>query len=155
MGFGVDILPNSVVTVHCAYYMVVKGLLPYTLPDLLGNRALILLYNPRDRRGEHCSPALLTFQQQQYMNMVGHHCIFFQRDPGINVGDLQNCLFGDFAPRCQPRARLRASNARPYTRFPFCGRLPENFAAVFCADRDKIGTVLGIVVEFQAVRFAP
>ena len=57
-GVGIDVLPNLRVPLLRAHNMVMEGFLPDRVGKPFGNYTFKLLYNGRDCRGDHWSPAL-------------------------------------------------------------------------------------------------
>ena len=91
--------------------------------------------------------------------MVRHDRIFFNRNALIMTWNLQNTLLYDFSRLRQWGNDLRASNARPYLLICIrCGFQivirPQNLLPFLCADRNKIGTVLCIIIGRQPIGFS-
>ena len=77
--------------------MVMEGFLPDRVGKSFGNYTFKLLYNGRDCRGDHWSPALPVLDQQQQMNVVRHDRIFFYRNVRIMGRNFKNALLYDFS----------------------------------------------------------
>ena len=85
----------------------------------------------------------MRFKRNQKMYMVWHDCILYNLDPGIDLGNIPNVTVNQLAARskadlCTFRFRSCRDNAG------------ENRYPIFCADRDMVTTILGIIVVFQA-----